>query len=525
MNKIRSIATAVAVLVSVGALTACGTSSSSGNSTNAANGSTSNTASIGTNSSTLNIGLDADPTTLDPCFSSALVDRQVMMNIYDTLFKLTPDNKIAPDLVKSYQVSSDGKTYTFHLQQGVKFQDGTPFNAAAVKFNIERDQQKVSARRSELSAIVSIDTPDDYTVVLHLKTPFSPLLAVFAGRAGMMVSPTAIEKEGSNFANNPVGTGPYQFKERVKGDHITLVENPHYWNGKPHIATVVYKVYTDENVEVTNLENGSIQLAEFDSVGGHTLDPIKGNSNFVISNQPGLGYEGFYLNTQTAPFNNKYLREAVDEAINRTQLVNAILPGVAQPAYSPFSSASPVYNKKEDTPPTPSAAEVKKLLAEGGKPSGFSFTMQIPATPGGTQLGQVIQSMLGQYGIQVNLQQLEFGTLLANNENHAFQASLLGWSGRLDPDQDVYPFWVTGGSENGSSYSNPAVDALLNKARSQSTMSERAQTYAQMMNILHQDAPYIFLYHQNNVVAYTKDLQGFHPYSDGVVRIMGLSLS
>src|SRR5579875_3405489 len=252
MKRTKSITAAAVMLMGLGALTACGTDSGS----NANNSTTGAVASA--SSSTLNIGLSADPPTLDPSLSSALVDRQVMMNVYDTLFQLTPDNKIAPDLVKSYEESSDGKTYTLHLQKGVNFQDGTPFNAAAVKFNIERDQQKTSARHSQLSAIASIDTPDDYTVVLHLKHQFSPLLATFTGRSGMMVSPTAVQKEGSNYANSPVGTGPYEFKERVKGDHITLIKNPHYWGSEPHIATVIYKVFTDENVEVTNLENGAI---------------------------------------------------------------------------------------------------------------------------------------------------------------------------------------------------------------------------------------------------------------------------
>lgn len=520
MKKTKSLTAAFAILVSLGTLTACGNSGSSSNNTSSTPASTGTAA-----STTLAIGLDSDPPTLDPSLSSALIDRQVMFNLYDTLFQLTPSNQIAPDLVQSYTISNGGKTYTFQLRKGVTFQDGTPFNAAAVKFNILRDQQPSSARHSQLAVISSVDTPSTYTVVLHLKTPFSPLLATFTGRSGMMVSPTAVKKEGSNFASHPVGTGPFEFKDRVKGDHITLVKNPHYWGTEPKLDKVIYRVYTDQTVEVTNLQNGTIQMAEFDGVTGHTLDPIKGNSNFVVSNQPGLGYDGIYLNTTAKPFTNVYLREAVNEAINRTQLVNALLPGVAQPGYSPFSPASPVYNKQEDTPPTPNAATIKKLLTEGGKPSGFSFTLQIVASPSSDQMGQVIQSMLATYGIKVKLEQLEFGTLLANNEKHAFQASLLGWSGRLDPDQDVYPFFITGGFQNGSNYSNPQVDALLNQARSESSMAARAKTYAQMMNILHHDVPYVFLYHQNNVVAYSNKVQGFQPYSDGVVRVAGLSLS
>jgi len=511
---------AIAALV-LGTLSGCGSTNNSTSANSPATTPGTSTAS----SSTLNVGLSADPPKLDPSLSSALVDRQVMMNIYDTLFQLTPENQVAPDLVQSYTQSTDGKTYTFKLQQGVTFQDGTPFNAAAVKFNIQRDQLKISSRHSALSPIVSIDTPDDYTVVLHLKAPFSPLLAVFTGRSGMMVSPTAVKKEGASFVNNPVGTGPYQFKDRIKGDHITLTKNPNYWqkSAAGHFSTVVYKIFTDPNVELTNLQSGAVQIV--DTVPAQQLPTLAQNTSYVVSNKPGLGYQGFYLNVQTAPFNNVDLRDAVNAAIDRQVLVNAILKGVASPGYGPLSSASPAYDAASDTAPTPDATTIKKFLSLGGKPSGFSFTMQAAANPVTEQMMQIIQSMLAKYGITMKIQQLEFGTLLANNETHAFQASQLGWSGRLDPDQDIYPFFVTGGPQNGSAYSNPQVDQLLKKAREQSSMADRTQTYAQVMTLLHQDAPYVFLYHQNNVFAYTKNLQGFQAYADGVLRVASLSMN
>ncbi len=515
MKMKKWIGTSVALL-SLGSLTACGSSAST-------SGNNSSSAAPTASSSTLNIGLDADPPKLDPSLSSALVDRQVMFNIYDTLFQLTPDNKVAPDLVKSYEISKDGKTYTFHLQQNVKFQDGTPFDAAAVKFNIQRDQEKISSRRSSLTTIQSVDTPDNNTVVLHLSHPFSPLLSIFAGRAGMMVSPTAAKAEGSNFMNQPVGTGPYKFKDRVKGDHIDLVRNDSYWGQKPAIQNVTYKIFTDTNVEVANLQSGAVQI--IDTFPAAQLNSLKSNSNLTVSNTPGLGYQGFYINVTQAPFNNKYLREAVNQAIDRSAVVNVVYPGVAQPGYSPFSSVSPVYDQQEDTPPTPNDATVKSLLAKGGHPSGFSFTMQVASSPVTTQLAQVIQGMLAKYGIQMKIQQLEFGTVLANEDDHNFQASQLGWSGRLDPDQDIYNWFVTGASLNGSNYSNPQVDKLLKQARVDSDASARTADYAKVMDIIHTDVPYVYLFHQNNSFAFTNKLKGFVPYSDGVIRVDGLSLS
>ncbi|MCL6454327.1 MAG: peptide ABC transporter substrate-binding protein [Alicyclobacillus sp.] len=531
MKMMKASVTAAAMLIAMGALTACGggASNTSGSSNNGSSGSSGNTPANTASStpstssgSTLNIGLNADPPTLDPSLSSALVDRQIMLNIYDTLFALTPDGKIVGDLVKTWEISSDGLTYTFHLQQGVKFQDGTPFNAAAVKFNLERDMQPSSARKSSLTAIQSIDTPNDDTVVLHLSQPFSPLLGVLSGRSGMMVSPTAAQKEGSNFANQPVGSGPYEFVSRVKGSTLTLKANPNYWNGTPKIQNVVYHIFTDPNVELANLESGAVQL--IDTVPASQLASVKNNPNFVVSNTPGLGYQGFYLNTSTAPFNNVYLREAVDAAIDRNAIVNVVFQGEASPGWGPFSPASPVYDAKTETPPAPDNAKVKQLLQKAGDPNGFSFTYQTSTSSVAVQMAQMIQSMLQQDGIQMKIQQLDFSTLLDNNIKHNFQASALGWSGRVDPDQDSYSFWHTGGPNNGSNFSNPQVDQLLDKARTISDMNQRKQVYDQFMNVMHQQDPYIFLYFPNNVYAYTKNLQGFQAYPDGVFRLINLSL-
>lgn len=547
MKKVHSTVMAATVLIAMGTLTACGGggstntsnsgggSSSGGNSASSSNAASTNsattnsassnstaTSSSGSSSGTLTIGLQADPPTLDPNVSSALVDRQLMANIYDPLVSLTADGKFGPGLAKSWDISSDGLTYTFHLQTGVTFQDGTPFNAAAVKFNFERYLQPNSARHSEIDAISSIDTPDDSTVVVHLKQPFSPLLGVLTDRAGMMVSPTAVQKEGADYPNHPVGTGPYAFKERVKGDHITLVAYQNYWKGAPAIGTVVWKVFTDPNVELTNLESGAVQL--IDQVPASQLSSVKSNPKYTVSNTAGLGYQGFYLNTSQPPFNNMYLREAVDAAINRQTLVDVVFKGEASPGWSPFSTASPAYDQKESTPPPSNDAQAKADLQKGGKPNGFSFTFQTSNSPIAAQSAQLIQSMLANDGIKMKIQQLEFGTLLSNNQNHNFQASALGWSGRVDPDQNAYKFWYTGAPDNGSNFSDPVVDKLLTQARQTSDMSQRKQLYNQFMDEMHKQDPYIFLYFPDNVYAYTTSLQGFKPYPDGVFRLDDYSL-
>lgn len=470
----------------------------------------------------INIGLSADPPKLDPSLSSALVDRQVMINLYDTLFQLSPSGQLEPDLATGYTVSKNALTYTLTLRKGVLFQDGTPFNAAAVKFNLQRDQLKISPRHSSLSAISSIDLTGPFTVVLHLSKPFSPLLNVLAGRAGMMVSPTAVKKEGANFLNDPVGTGPYEFVKRVTGSYIDLKANPHYWvKGEPHFATVEYKIFTDPNVELLNLQSGAVQF--IDTVPPQQVYSLSNTSGYTVINKPSFGYQGIYLNVKAAPFTNVFLREAVDRAINRNLLVGAIFNGTAVAGNSPFGPASPAYVKAEDTPPPVNPAAVRKLLAQGGKPKGFTFTMQTAASPIDVQIAEILQSMLSPYGINMKIDQLDFGTMLNNSSDGNFTAMALGWSGRLDPDQDIYSFFYSGAPLNSSQYSNPKVDALLNKARMISDMAQRKMLYAQAMKIINHDAPYVFLYHPNNVLAFSNTIKGFVYIPDGLIRVATLS--
>lgn len=209
----------------------------------------------------LNISLDADPPKLDPSFSSAFIDRQVFESLFDKLLDLKPDGTFEPKLAESWTVSEDKKAYTFKLRQGVKFHDGTDFNADAVKFNFERNLDKASSRRSELEAVDKVTVVDPYPVKVELKQPFSPFLSVLTDRAGMVVSPEAVKKYGEDFVNHPVGTGPFKFKDRMKGDHITLVKNENYWQkGLPKLDSVTYKVINDKNVALMNLKSGQIDI-------------------------------------------------------------------------------------------------------------------------------------------------------------------------------------------------------------------------------------------------------------------------
>lgn len=209
---------------------------------------------------TLTAALDTEPPTLDPHLSGSAVDRQVFQNLYDKLVDTNASLAVVPMLATSWTISPDAKTVTFKLQQGVTFQDGTPFNAEAVKYNFDRmefDPKFPSVRRSELGPMTGVTVVDPYTVQIALERPYSPLLYVLTDRAGMMVSPAAAQKEGLDYAQHPVGTGPFSFVERLPQDHITLRRNPTYWaKGLPYLDQIVYREITDDSARVANLKVG-----------------------------------------------------------------------------------------------------------------------------------------------------------------------------------------------------------------------------------------------------------------------------
>src|SRR5215217_6745588 len=473
----------------------------------------------------LYVALEDEPPELDPNLSEAYVDRQVMASLYDKLVDLDQDGEIVPMLAKSYDISDDRKVYTFHLREGIKFHDGTPFNAEAVKYNLDRYQEKDSVRSTEVEPIESVEVIDPMTVRVTLSEPFAPFLAVLTDRAGIMASPKAIKESGGRISKNPVGTGPFEFVERVRGDHITVEKNPDYWReGFPKIDKIIYKGIEDENIQYQNLESGELDL--IDSIPFVEFKDLQESGDYKVSIEPGLGYQGIWLNVTQPPFDDKQLRQAVYRLVDRGAIVKAVLRGVGGEAgNSPFGERSWAYSEQSDEYPERSVEEAKSLLEEAGKPNGFSFTLKIDPSPINQQIGQVIQSNLKPAGIDVKLEQEEFGTLLDDSTNGNFQALFLGWSGRIDPDLNIYDFTITNGDFNYSGYSNPEVDRQLNEARTTSDRDERKNLYGQVMEILHEDVPYVYLYHNNQTTDFAMQptVQGFEPYPDGILRLAGVS--
>ncbi len=464
----------------------------------------------------LNIGIPADPPSMDPLLSTSLYDRQVYQSLYNKLFDIDEDGNIVPQLVTKYEVSEDGLTYTFKLQEGVKFHDGSDFNAEVVKYNFERMvTNEKSKRKGDLKAFESATVVDPYTVQVQLKMPFSPFLGVLTDRAGMMVSMEAAEKHGEEFINNPVGSGPFVFVEQVKGDHVTLKKNENYWASEVKLDEVNYRVFTNGTAGVQNLRSGMLDILT--DIPAKEIKSVESDPNLTVIAKANLGYQGIYLNTTSSTLGNKYLRQAVSAAIDRELLVKILLDGYGSGANSPFAPAHFAYGES-DKADKPDEAVIKDLLAKGGKPDGFTFKLQIGTSPVNEQTGVVIQDMLKKHNITAELEKVEYGTMIENGNNGNFEALQLGWSGRIDPDGNIYDFVVTGTPNNNSRISEPELDDLLNQARAEVDNDKRKALYDRAMEIVHDNSGYVYMYHNYDKFGFSKKVKGYTYISDGLIR-------
>jgi peptide/nickel transport system substrate-binding protein len=483
-------------------------------------------AGIASAETTLKIGLAEDPDILDPTLARTFVGRIVFASLCDKLFDITPDLKPSPQLATGYKWVDDNKGLVITLRQGVTFQDGEPMNAEAVKYSLERHlTMQGSTRKGEISAVQSIAVVDDHTVKLTLAAPFSPLLAALTDRAGMIVSPKAAEALKDKFGTQPVCAGPYKFVERVAQDRIVVQKFDNYWDkGKIHVDKIVFQPIPDNSVRVANLRSGGLDFIE--RVAPTDIEQIKGDSKLKLATIGEIGYQGITINVNNGPQSKNPLgqdarvRQALDLSIDREALNKALFNG-EYIAGNQWVTPSNAYYDKALPVPKRDVAKAKALLKEAGVEHP-SFTLMVPNTTEPQQVGQVIQSMASEAGFDIKLQATEFASSLKLATEGTMQAFQIGWSGRTDPDGNIYNFVACGAPLNDGHYCNADVDKELKAARSVADQAERAKHYANAAAILLKDLPIIYVYHRKWIYAYNTKVEGFSPYPDGLIRPQGL---
>jgi peptide/nickel transport system substrate-binding protein len=483
-----------------------------------------------TQAQTLRVGLAEDPDVLDPSLARSFVGRVVFSALCDKLFDIDEKLAIQPQLATSYEWSADSKTLTLKLRQGVTFHDGEKFDAAAVKFNIERHKTMPgSNRRGELAPVASVDVVDASTVKLNLATPFSPLLAQLADRAGMMVSPKAAQATGDKFGLKPVCSGPFKFVERVAQDRIVLERYPQYWNAAAiHFDKLVYTPIPDATVRLSNLKAGQLDFIE--RVASSDIAKLQSDKKLKTSRITEIGYQGITINVgksdkakQNPLGRDARVREAFELSLDRTGLAQVVMDKEATVGNQWVAPTNAYYAKNVPVPKR-DIARAKQLLKEAGVPNP-SFTLVAPTTSDAQRLALVVQAMTREAGFDVKIQAAEFATSLNMADKGDYEAYILAWSGRADPDGNLFSFHGCKQPLNYTGYCDAETDKLLNQSRELRDPAERKKVFDQIAARVMKERPVIYLYHRNWLWAYTARLSGVREIPDGLLRITGLKLA
>ena len=476
---------------------------------------------------TLVISMQADPTGFDP---EAVLNNSsgfIMATVYDGLVNYKSGTvEVGPGLAESWDVSADGMTYTFHLRKGVSFHDGTPFNAQTFVQGMDRLKKddpnsiyKTGPVESYIDftygAVDSYKAVDDATVTFQLKHAFAPFLTSLAMVWNGVVSPAAAIKLGKDFRNNPVGTGPFVFKEWRHNDQIILEANKSYWGGQPKVDRLIFKITPDAQASLLALRNGDVHILA--DVSSQLVPAIKGDSNLVLMTQPGLAISGMGLPFDTAPFTDKRVRQALNYAIDKDAINKSLFQGLAVPMTSPLPEAQWSFDPSlKGYPYDP--AKAKSLLADAGLKDGFkvellTYNSARGYNPAGPELAVAIQGYLKKIGVEASIQKMEMGSFLSQIRSGKYPGMfMIGWTGdNGDPDNFLYEIFSSDNIPVGNTarYKNPEVDTVLRQAQQEADHDKRVALYQKAQKTILDDAPWVFINSVKQVRAADKRVQGY----------------
>jgi peptide/nickel transport system substrate-binding protein len=453
----------------------------------------------------LRFSLGGEVSVLNPILSTDSVSSAVEGAIFSGLVTVNEKLEMVPDLAERWDISKDGKTWTFHLRKNVKWHDGVPFTADDVKFTFDSilNPKVNSVRRSDFiidGKPIEFKVIDKNTVQAILPQSFAPFLI----NVGIGIIPKHLlagkDINKADFNRRPIGTGPFMFKEWRSGDHVTVVRNPDYYLGQPLLAQIVYKEIPDANSRLVALEADEIDETEIPPKDYERMKRAKGVNVYEYD---ALLYTYLGFNLASPKFANPKVRQALAYATDKKQLVDLIFKGLASPAYAPSAPVSWAYSNKvpryEFNP-----EKAKQLLKEAGQED-LEFTVLVnQGNKEREKAAVILQQQYKKIGVRVKIRVLEWSALLkivnAPKAPKDFDAVIMGWSLGLDPD--AYSIWHSSQYPKGFNfvnYNNPQVDKLLAAGRTTIKKSERRKIYRQIWNLIAADQPYIFLWYPKTV--------------------------
>lgn len=474
---------------------------------------------------TLKIAFASDVLTFDPHNYKAGTDVIAQALIFDTLVKYDRDMKIVPNLASSWTQVND-KRWEFQLRQGVKFSDGTPVNANAVKVSLERCSK--APRGSGFAGFIeSVDVLDEYRVAVNLKRPFGPILNRLCNPVTSIVSPAALEKYGDDIQRHPVGSGMYVLSEWVPGEKAVLKRNPDYWGNKPSVDTVIFRPIPEESTRLMALKTGEVDVIE--NPAPHEVANLKADKNFQVILSPRARNVWLGFNVKDKVLSNPKLREAICYAIDKKAIVRSVLEGMGRPAKDGFIPPEVLEVSDEKTslefPYDPARAQ--KLVAESGY-SGEVINLWTPESRylRDKEVCQVIQQQLDKVGIKVNITVMEWGSYLAALGRHEQQLYLIGWGFMTgEPSQALTQTLSTGNAFNYTNYSDPEFDRMLRQAEAEPDPAARAKTYRKMQEkLLFEDFAAVPLYYMYNCYAASSRVKGLFVNPIELVDVSGVTI-
>lgn len=490
-------------------LTACGTSTPDGDDT-------------GNAQNELIIAQGADAKSLDPHGTNDQPSSRVSKQIYNTLVTQNEDMELVPGLAEDWE-QVDDTTWEFTLRQGVKFHNGEELKASDVKFTFERMLASDQVAHI-IEAVDSVEAPEDYKVVIKLKEPFGPLLAHLSHTASSILNEKAVTEAGEDYGQSPVGTGPYKFSNWQTGDKIELVAHEDYFEGAPSIEKVTFRNITEGTNRAIALETGEAHIAY--DIEPIDKEQIKNTEGLDLVEEPSLSLAYIGFNVDKKPFDNKEVRQAINYAINRDDIISAVLNGAGEKAGASIGPKVVGHNP-EVKPYDFDVEKAKELLKEAGYENGFDTTIWTNDNPVRVQIAQIVQAQLKEIGINAEIETLEWGSYLDRTAQGEHDMFILGWVAVTgDADYGLYAVYhssAKGGAGNRTFFDNARVDELLEAGRKSIDVEEREGFYHEAQEIIADEAPGANLYYQTQNIGISDDVEGFRMHPAGHHRVYGAS--
>lgn len=467
---------------------------------------------------------------MDPHDTNDTLSYSAQKTMLQGLFGFDKDMNVVPVLAKDYTVNDDATEFTLELQEGVEFHDGTPFNAEAVKVNLDRlsDQDSTLIRASLFQIIEETEVVDEYTVKVRLSEPFGAMINTFAHPAGMIISPKALEEYGDDVSQNPVGTGPYVFEEWQPGDYLKVVKNENYWNSTGReVDSITFRPTPENGTRVAMLQTGEADFIY--PVPTEQAESIHGSNGIIVESNPSIVVYYMAMNNLKEPFNDERVREAINYAIDKEAFIHVVKNGYATVADSIIAPNTQFYSPQE--PYEFDLERAKELLAEAGYTDGFSTTLWGSNNSGTIKAMEFLQQQLAQVNIEVEVVPMETGTLsdsiwsVSNPEEAEVELYYGGWSPSTgDADWGIRP--LVGGEDafpptsyNVAYYNNEDVNGYINAALQTGDAAEREEAYAKAQEIIWEETPWAFLSVDETIFGKKNYLEGVYLLPDGSLSV------